>query len=490
MLLVLLQSVAVSSVAYADGNEAHGEVFHRAAVGLGLTSTGVGLSARRGGATPPMPLTEGSLVLSAIPSGATVVQAYLYWVVYGSAGDDSVNFGITPTPVTGSLIGTSAHTCWDIFDTTELNRAYRADVTERVTGNGTYLMSGFPSADTVADTQGASLVVIFTDPASTTIGTVVLNDGAITASGGTPASTFANVVSTSSTQSATFRLGTGDGQGALSDGTLRFSGTLLAPPMGGHFGGTAGLYWDDRSYDVTTLIDPLEANIPWGRTGGADCVVFVYAALSVSSVFVDEDGDGIENAFDNCLGLINPEQADADSDRVGDLCDNCINRANRLQNDRDGDRVGDTCDNCNELPNFDQLNSDTDTWGNLCDNCPDVANASQIDSDGDGIGDPCEDRDGGVVRRDAMASVPDAAIRPADASMPARDSAVIPAADAASPSLDALSGGPTSTPVPSAGCGCRVVQTAAPNSTMIVAAACIGLLALIRPRARSGRPTH
>jgi hypothetical protein len=35
----------------------------------------------------------------------------------------------------------------------------------------------------------------------------------------------------------------------------------------------------------------------------------------------DTDGDGVENAFDNCSSLSNPAQKDADHDACGDVCD-------------------------------------------------------------------------------------------------------------------------------------------------------------------------
>lgn len=36
---------------------------------------------------------------------------------------------------------------------------------------------------------------------------------------------------------------------------------------------------------------------------------------------VDSDGDGVENAFDNCTTASNTNQADADHDGCGDVCD-------------------------------------------------------------------------------------------------------------------------------------------------------------------------
>ena len=43
--------------------------------------------------------------------------------------------------------------------------------------------------------------------------------------------------------------------------------------------------------------------------------------------FNDDDGDEVDDWSDNCLGVINPDQADLDGDGLGDLCDD----------DRDGD---------------------------------------------------------------------------------------------------------------------------------------------------------
>jgi hypothetical protein len=42
---------------------------------------------------------------------------------------------------------------------------------------------------------------------------------------------------------------------------------------------------------------------------------------SNASVGHDEDGDGVADAFDNCAGLANADQANTDGDGVGDACD-------------------------------------------------------------------------------------------------------------------------------------------------------------------------
>jgi hypothetical protein len=58
----------------------------------------------------------------------------------------------------------------------------------------------------------------------------------------------------------------------------------------------------------------------------------------------DDDGDGVENAMDNCWDKANPGQEDSDGDGRGDVCDNCPKVSNWDQTDSDNDGVGDHCD--------------------------------------------------------------------------------------------------------------------------------------------------
>ncbi|HUM10124.1 MAG TPA: thrombospondin type 3 repeat-containing protein, partial [Myxococcaceae bacterium] len=72
---------------------------------------------------------------------------------------------------------------------------------------------------------------------------------------------------------------------------------------------------------------------------------------------VDTDGDGVDDARDNCPTVANGDQKDTDQDGIGDACDkdidndgvlnaqdNCVKDANPDQRDDDGDGVGDVCD--------------------------------------------------------------------------------------------------------------------------------------------------
>ncbi len=94
----------------------------------------------------------------------------------------------------------------------------------------------------------------------------------------------------------------------------------------------------------------------------------------------DDDGDGVDEALDNCPGFGNPSQSDVDADSHGDVCDNCPSVANTTQTDQDNDGLGDACD-----PDI-----DGDGVLNGADNCPTTPNPGQADGDHDGIGDACD----------------------------------------------------------------------------------------------------
>ncbi|HWL94450.1 MAG TPA: choice-of-anchor tandem repeat NxxGxxAF-containing protein [Phycisphaerae bacterium] len=68
------------------------------------------------------------------------------------------------------------------------------------------------------------------------------------------------------------------------------------------------------------------------------------------TVVADEDGDGVDDAFDNCPETENADQADTDEDGLADACDNCPEAANEDQADEDGDGIGDECDFLPDVP--------------------------------------------------------------------------------------------------------------------------------------------
>jgi hypothetical protein len=98
-------------------------------------------------------------------------------------------------------------------------------------------------------------------------------------------------------------------------------------------------------------------------------IVAIVFAMAGTGYCEDTDGDGIDDATDNCLSVPNPDQLDSDIDGIGDACDNCFSVPNPAQEDFDFDDWGDACDNCPYFPNPDQIDSDGDGLGDACDNC-------------------------------------------------------------------------------------------------------------------------
>lgn len=62
-------------------------------------------------------------------------------------------------------------------------------------------------------------------------------------------------------------------------------------------------------------------------------VLLIIAATGLPAWATDIDGDGIEDEFDNCPTLSNPEQTDTNMDGIGDACTeyHCIKNSRELQ---------------------------------------------------------------------------------------------------------------------------------------------------------------
>jgi hypothetical protein len=116
-------------------------------------------------------------------------------------------------------------------------------------------------------------------------------------------------------------------------------------------GGRYTLYTDpDRAYGKVPytgvdLADSTGVRVVWGAV-----------VPNPSYLPPDEDGDGVTDDRDNCLGVPNPDQEDIDRNARGDVCDDF---------DRDG--VTQYEDNCPDDPNWDQEDTDGDGVGDTCD---------------------------------------------------------------------------------------------------------------------------
>jgi hypothetical protein len=169
---------------------------------------------------------------------------------------------------------------------------------------------------------------------------------------------------------------------------------------------------------------------------------------------LDTDGDGVADAWDNCVATVNVSQLDTDEnggDGIGNRCDNCVNVHNPDQRDSDNDNYGNACDmdldndgvigaqdmhlfalameigeitpgltpeqeqlvldaDCNgdgvvDLVDWDCMleswggasgpnwldDADEDGWTDDVDNCPQRFNVDQADDDGNSYGNACQD---------------------------------------------------------------------------------------------------
>lgn len=234
-----------------------------------VTSAGVGL--RGTGA--------GDIDLNGLPDGASPFRAYLYWATIGSSGIYTTPL-LDGVSVDGELIGTSADTCWGAL----ANYVYRADVTDRVSGNGLYTISGLPDdlAAVGNDSQGASLVVLYGQ--SGVHRTVIINDGAVTLD--TVTNSYTDTLGTFTVNQPdenghiTYLIG--DGQENFNTGGVTFESTSIADNV---FSGVDGDYWGTLTFDISGLVSEPDATttIDNSDAGDPDCLLWAGTVLSVET---------------------------------------------------------------------------------------------------------------------------------------------------------------------------------------------------------------
>lgn len=113
-----------------------------------------------------------------------------------------------------------------------------------------------------------------------------------------------------------------------------------------------------RIYQDSDRYVSVQAGEAGDLSSNKDVRAIASSALIQNPLFarVDADSDGIDDIFDNCDKVPNPDQSDIDGNGEGDLCDDF---------DRDG--VLNVKDNCPADPNAWQEDVDADGIGNACD---------------------------------------------------------------------------------------------------------------------------
>ncbi len=301
-------SLFLPTVAFANGDDDLGESDRRTLRGGGVATDGAGFSMRADGVRN----TSETLQITSIPGGATVEAAWLYWATWNGT-DDALTF--EGAAVAGTLIGTSPTTLWQPpSDVT----AFRADVTNLVTGNGTWTVTDLASSGVQTDTSGVGLVVLYSDPTASFESKFQLRDGSLTWCGIARDVTFDALVFPNAPTAASLGFVVADGQAAFADPVISV-GTLSHVPS---FDGGDGSMWDRLELDVTSETSAASTQLTWSMdASGQDCLQVVASYLLTTHPLADADLDGVPDVSDNCPNVSNPSQTDSDMDGLGDACD-------------------------------------------------------------------------------------------------------------------------------------------------------------------------
>jgi hypothetical protein len=258
-----------------DGTETLGPASISIAAGSGIAEGGVGM----------VGVTSGVINI-AVPAGATVKQAILYWAggTIAAAGDDQIS--LDGTMVQGTLIGGPTYFFTSIYP--YYFSAYRADIT------GLGLVGPGANAITVADfdfafsvedeNAGASILVIYDDGSNATI---AVRDGLDMAYFG-----FAPTLDATVPQTFTFAAEATDRVASLAilagsvgmnrPNQIRVTTSAGDQILDNELGSEDGLLWDSKLFPVVVpagdtwitvqLIspvsyDPLGASLAWVAAG-------------------------------------------------------------------------------------------------------------------------------------------------------------------------------------------------------------------------------
>lgn len=211
-----------------NGNDTLTTLYNNSACGLNYTTASVRLGQRfqPAGLPQPAPMTV------MMPACAVIDKAYLYTEALGVTPAITANLTNPSSQSTSynmSLIGSSVDVCWGMNGT----HVWRADVTASITGPGTYTISGLPTdptaTSTTVDVEGATLVIIYTDPYASFTGTLILDDGCHTVTGGSLTHTMTGFSACANSTAASSFMLVGDMQ--MMGYNITMNGNNVTQPM-------------------------------------------------------------------------------------------------------------------------------------------------------------------------------------------------------------------------------------------------------------------
>ncbi|MCG7636861.1 hypothetical protein F0261_15100 [Alteromonas sp. 07-89-2] len=236
---------------------------------------------------------SGDITLSG--TSGSIEQAYLYWHGPTNSSDPSFNASalFNGTSIVGTNIGFSDDNFWG----QDNSQAYRADVTNIITGDGIYSLSGLSPNNS----NGASLVVYYDDGDDSNNTDVVTFEG--------NDANFDNIYDplgwdTSlsginyNSGSARLLLGVSDGQ-SFADGLFSINGSVvnvdfdgLSVPATAGSSVTNGALWDLFEFDVTSYLTVGLNSLNISYSGGSDALSAIhYQVILPAGAAPDQPGD-------------------------------------------------------------------------------------------------------------------------------------------------------------------------------------------------------
>jgi hypothetical protein len=226
----------------------------------------------------------------------TVTYAVLIWQgPTNNTTDDAANAAVTfnGSPVTGTNIGNSSDNCWGFSN----SRAYQANVTSLVTGNGAYSLANFvKGAPANADINGVSLLVFYNDgnPSNNRDYAIFLGNDSNQPNSYDPAGWSATLNGiTYASGTATMRLIVADGQ-TFSDngyainattvipGGNNFEGNTVPNGAGGPVTAAGNGLWDHSAADITARLTVGNNNLALTSVdSSSDCLSLVGAIFDL-----------------------------------------------------------------------------------------------------------------------------------------------------------------------------------------------------------------
>lgn len=297
-----------------------------AVAGVGLRGTGV-----NGYAT-------GTINMTAVPTGADIVAAFLYWqtVETATSTPSAMNGFFNGQPIVGKLLGSStnaacASTGGSTAPSGTYGHVYRADVRRYLPAapapnpNSIYLANGsfqvkLPDGGPKASaplTDGATLVVVYRTltPGALPLRAVVLYDGSYTMDSHTDAleQTIGGFYqATGGANSAKMTQIVANGQSGFGE-TLTVTGTNTVSESN-PLTGTAGVRWDNPTFDISnalkpTPLFPIVGTLYTQVTASNNQTCLTWAAIVTSTLVTDTDGDGLLDIWETTGVHLNPGTA-------------------------------------------------------------------------------------------------------------------------------------------------------------------------------------